>query len=106
MTYNKTIEGNGDQFYGMLLSWHIMVILLGLFAIFGNGLVLHASFGKKNILRAPVLLDLDMIIKSLAMTDLLIGLLGIPFRIIAVHFENSNTDWNEGHIKGIYLKAL
>ena len=57
-------------------------VLFGIAIIFGNGLVLYAGYGRRNILRLAVMQNFDMIIKSLALTDLLIGLIGIPSRIL------------------------
>ena len=60
--------------------WSMSVIFLciGGVAIIGNGLVLYAYYGSRNL---GILRELDGVIKSLAVADLLFGLIGIPSRI-------------------------
>lgn len=62
------------------LFWLIAVfyLVLALVAVIGNGLVLYASYGTTN---CGPLRHLDDAIKSLAVADLLFGLLGTPFLI-------------------------
>ena len=60
----------------------VFIIFAGLFATAGNGLVLYAAHGNKNI--GP-LRYLDNIIKSLAVADMLFGLIGTPLIIFAYY---------------------
>ena len=76
-------------------------LLTALVAIVGNGLVLYAAYGKKSLLRVKALRSLDIVIKSLAVTDLLVGLIGIPCRIIAINLQDfSKSDINVGRLVG------
>ena len=61
----------------------VLYPLIAMIAIMGNGLVLYAAYRKNNPMKFSVYQDLDIVIKSLAITDLLIGLVGIPSRILA-----------------------
>ena len=56
---------------------------LGLLALIGNGLVLYTSFGDLNM--GP-LRHLDNVIKSLAVADMLYGLLGVPCKVVADYY--------------------
>ena len=60
--------------------WIIALIYtwIGIVAIVGNGLVLYATYGSRNL---SMLRGFDGVIKSLAMADLLVGLVGVPIRI-------------------------
>ena len=60
-----------------------MYPLISIVAVMGNGLVLYAAFGKNNSMKFSVLRDLDIVIKSLAVTDLLIGSVGFWARRFA-----------------------
>ena len=62
------------------LFWVIGVfyLCLAMIAAMGNGLVIYASYGTRN--RGP-LRHLDDVIKSLAVADMLFGLIGTPFLI-------------------------
>ena len=78
-------------------------LLTAIVAIIGNGLVIYAAYGKKSLLRVKALRSLDIVIKSLAVTDLMVGLVGIPCRIIAIKLEDfSKSDINVGRIVGKY----
>ena len=78
----------------------VLGILVAMVAIMGNGLVLYAAYGKRNSMKFSRLRDLDIVIKSLAVTDLLIGLVGIPARALALWVEGY-FDFHEDHYKGI-----
>ena len=58
--------------------WCSIYLIIALVAVIGNGLVLYAALKTNNMSR---LRFFDGTIKSLAFTDLLIGLIGIPGRI-------------------------
>ena len=78
-------------------------LLTAIVAIVGNGLVLYAAYGKKSLLRVKALRSLDIVIKSLAVTDLIVGLVGIPCRIIAITLQDfSKSDINVGRFVGKY----
>ena len=61
----------------LMLSVYLCIALV---AVVGNGLVLFVSLTNRN---QGELKHLDCVIRSLAVTDLLFGLIGIPCRIIA-----------------------
>ena len=63
----------------LFIIWGILYVVIALVAAVGNGLVLYASYGNKNTGRLQYL---DSIIKSLALTDMLYGLVGVPCRIL------------------------
>ena len=78
----------------------VLGILIAMVAVMGNGLVLYASYGKQKSMKFSVVRDLDIVIKSLAVTDLLIGLAGMPARALAFWVEGF-LDLHEDHYKGI-----
>ena len=78
----------------------VLTVLIGMVAIIGNGLVLYAAYRKKNSMKFSVLRDLDIVIKSLAVTDLLIGLVGLPARALARWVEGY-FDLDGDHDEGI-----
>ena len=67
--------------------WSSLYLCLAIIAIIGNGLVLYAALKTRNLGR---LRFFDGTIKSLATTDLLIGLIGIPCRIFAIYFTGKD----------------
>ena len=78
-------------------------LLTAIVAVVGNGLVLYASYGKKSLLRVNSLRSLDIVIISLAVTDLMVGLIGIPSRIIAINLQDfSKSNLTIGHLVGKY----
>ena len=82
----------------------LLSILIALVAIFGNALVLYAAYGKRTLLQGTIVRDLDIVIKSLAVTDLLIGLVGVPSRLVAYRLHE-NYDWENDHFEGSYLRG-
>ena len=77
----------------------VFFLLIGAVAIIGNGLVIYAACRKNNSMKFSVLRDLDIVIKSLAINDLLIGLVGIPARVFAMWMAgnfNLDKDRDEG----------
>ena len=62
---------------GVLIS-----IVTSITAVLGNGLVIYAAHQKVNRGR---LRYLDSVIRSLAMTDLLFGLIGTPFNYFNIY---------------------
>ena len=82
----------------------LLAILIAVVAVIGNALVLYAAFGKQKLLRVKGLRNLDTVIKSLAVTDLMIGLVGIPSRLIATSFEDfSKSDLSVGRYVSKYF---
>ena len=65
--------------------WAIVAIysLVALVAIEGNGLVLYASFTRRNI---GFLRHFDDVIKSLAANDFLLGLIAVPCRLYQAYY--------------------
>ena len=83
----------------------VFVILIGIVAVMGNGLVLYAAYRKNNSMKLSVLRDLDIVIKSLAINDLLIGLVGIPTRPLA-NWNGGNYIWADEYDKGINFNII
>ena len=67
----------------------IVYLCMALVAVAGNVLVLHVSFSNRNY--GP-LKYLDCVVQSLAVADMLFGLIGIPCRIIGTNIA----------IRGVY----
>ncbi len=82
--YNPGYENN------IVLFWlyTTFFVLIGLITTAGNALVLYAAHGHKN--RGP-LRYLDSTIKSLALTDMLFGLIGTPLIMFAYYTGNDIT---------------
>lgn len=68
------IETNRGAFFAFIPIY----VCIGLGAIVGNGLVLHAAWSTKNL---GILRYFDSAIKSLAVADMLFGLIAVPLRI-------------------------
>ena len=69
-------EKHETSFYALT----VMYLCIALVAVVGNGLVLYVSYGKRN--NGPLRI-LDGGIKSLAVADMLYGLVGMPCRVIS-----------------------
>ena len=69
-----------------LVLWGLGVIFLciALLAILGNAVVLYVTHFHKN--NGP-LGNLDIVIKSLAVADVLLGVIGIPSRLVVSRYE-------------------
>ena len=67
-----------------ILFWVMVVFyaIVGTVSAIGNGMVLYASCGNKNIGR---LRYLDNVIRSLAATDFLFGVVGIPCMVFTYY---------------------
>ena len=81
-TTNGTEEEGLDGYHKyaeLFWSFVALSVLIALIAILGNGLVIYATYGTRNL--GP-LRYLDGVVKSLAFTDLLFGLLGTPLIIL------------------------
>ena len=63
------------------LFWvsNVVYLCIGMTSVVGNALVIYASHGHQNTGR---LRYLDDVAKSLAISDMLFGLIGTPLRII------------------------
>ena len=92
------------QFNRRRVGLYVLSGLICLIAIFGNALVLYAAYGKRTLLKGTAVRDLDIVIKSLAVTDLLIGLVGVPSRLLAYRLHE-NYDWENDHFEGSYLRG-
>ena len=57
----------------------VIYFCIALVAILGNGMVLAVTCGKKTNSRLKIL---DGIVKSLAVADMLYGLIGMPCRVV------------------------
>ena len=84
---SKEIEEPSIYQGNRLIFWVFAttMICIGLIAVVANGSVLYISTSYKN--NGP-LKGLDSVIKSLAVADMLFGLIGIPCRLIGA--------WNIG----------
>ena len=81
-----------------------LALMIAVVAVIGNILVLYAAFGRQKLLSVKTLRNLDTVIKSLAVTDLMIGLIGIPLRLIAVSFADlSKSDLSIGRLISKYF---
>ena len=67
-------ENNKALFWGSV----VVELCIGVIAIVGNGLVIYAAHGNNNTGR---LRYLDNAVKSLAVADMLFGLMGIPLKL-------------------------
>ena len=94
---NYLTEVQFNRFYNSL---SVLSVFISLLAIFGNALVLCAAYGKRTLLQGTVVRDLD--IESLAVTDLLIGLVGIPSRWVTAMIS-LKFDWENNHFEGDFL---
>ena len=74
---NKSLTSYEENLFTF---WSVAVIYtsIGIVAILGNGLVLSAIYGSRNL---SMLHGFDGVIKSLAVADLLVGLIGVPIRV-------------------------
>ena len=82
----NNVNGDNDTDLGWIgqathtfCLWGMLYLIIAFIAVVGNGMVLYASYGNKN---TGCLHYLDSLIKSLAVTDMLYGLIGIPCRIL------------------------
>ena len=79
---NNKYETEYEKHFTLFWSMVVFYLFLAVIAIDGNALVIYASHGKRNHSR---LRHLDGTIKSLAVADLLYGMLGAPFLILAYY---------------------
>ena len=84
---SKEIEERSIYQGNILIFWIFATTItcIGLIAVVANGIVLYITTFYKN--NGP-LKSLDSVIKSLAVADMLFGLIGIPCRLIGA--------WNIG----------
>ena len=61
----------------------VIYVCIAFVAVTGNSLVIYAAHVDKNLGR---LRNFDIVIKSLAVTDMLFGLVGMPCRIIGSYY--------------------
>ena len=84
---NNTIKNATKSIYeenkGVIWLFGAIYIVVALVAIIGNGLVLYAAHSNRNLGR---LRNFDGAIKSLAIADMLFGLVGIPCRIFGTYY--------------------
>ena len=88
----KEIEEPSKYQGNRLIFWVFAtaIICIGLIAVVANGIVLYITTFYKN--NGP-LKSLDSVIKSLAVADMLFGLIGIPCRLIAFWNIGSQNNW-------------
>ena len=77
-TVNANSGTRYEQNVATYWTYGIIYVLIGGTAVIGNGFVLLVTHGNRN---SGPLRHLDNVIKSLAVADMLFGLLGIPLRL-------------------------
>ena len=75
----STYEENPEIFWFFAITY----LITALVTVVGNGVVLYASCRSKNFSRLSFF---DGAIKSLAVADMLLGLVGIPCRVAGVYY--------------------
>ena len=90
-------ESTYDKIVVMFWMGVVLYLGLGILAFIGNGLVLYTSLGDLNM--GP-LRHLDNVIKSLAVADMLYGIIGVPCKVAADYyvgkcnyFYKANSKW-------------
>ena len=66
---------------GQFVAFTTVYVSIGLIALVGNSLVLYAAWSTKNL---GTLRYFDSAIKSLAVADMLFGLIAIPLRMVYI----------------------
>ena len=91
-SYFQTVSDNSSEIAGgnvqeinlsRFLAVSSIYLVLALTAIIGNGFVLYSA--TKNVNLGP-LSHMDDVIKSLAVADMLYGLLGVPLNLINYYY--------------------
>ena len=84
--FSTTISNSSTYHGNELVFWGIatIMILIGFIAAVSNGLVLYITAYHKN--QGP-LKSFDSIIKSLAVADMLFGIIGIPSRLLSAYYK-------------------
>ena len=109
LTSTNSPTSSNETNIGTFLAFTTIYVCIGLGAIVGNGLVLHAAWSTKNL---GILRYFDSSIKSLAVADMLFGLIAVPLRIthIGIHCNIKNitniTIHNCKYIKPNIFKLL
>ena len=75
---------NYEKYTGLFWAFAAITFIVALMAKLGNGFVLLITYGNRNSGR---LRYLDNAIISLAVADMLIGLIGIPCRIVVYYLR-------------------
>jgi hypothetical protein len=85
---NNTLQIHVGQF----VAFTTIYVFIGLIALIGNSLVLYAAWRTKNL---GTLRYFDSAIKSLAVADMLFGLIAIPLRMVYIgkRFNILNTTY-------------
>ena len=80
--YSEGVTSSPEMDYDKGLFWASVAfyVCISLVTVIGNGLVIYAAYGNRNTGR---LRYLDDVIKSLAVADMLFGLIGTPFILIS-----------------------
>ena len=81
-TYRSEVENLPVTIYERHMTTFVVLTIvylcIAVLAVIGNSLVLYSAYGNKNRGR---LRYLDDVVKSLAVADMLFGLVGVPCRI-------------------------
>ena len=76
-------ESTYDKIFALFWIGAALYLFLGIVATIGNGLVLYTALGEFNM--GP-LGHLNNVIKSLAVADMLYGLIGVPCKLSADYY--------------------
>ena len=72
---HSEVESAYERYKGVVWATNAVYLCIAVVAVIGNGLVIYAAYGNKNTGR---LSSLDDVVKSLALADMIFGLVGIP----------------------------
>jgi hypothetical protein len=96
--------GNAEEFQlNLFLMGSIIYLGLAFVAVIGNGLVLYIAANNINL---GHLQDMDDVIKSLAVADMLYGLLGVPSNLINNYYLSKYCVLGEWIIDIVYQLFL
>ena len=65
-TTNTVTEGQIGGIW--VISWYLVVVLIGIIAVLGNSLVLYVAYRNKILVRRTALREIEAVIISLAAT--------------------------------------
>ena len=78
----RSPETEYDKYTGWFWTMVAFYVCIAVVTAIGNGLVIYAAYGNRNTGR---LRYLDDVIKSLAVADMLFGLIGTPFLLVSYY---------------------
>lgn len=72
-----------ERYKALFLGTGVVYLCIAVMAVIGNGLVLYAAYGNRNTGR---LRHIDGVVKSLAVADMLFGLIGVPCKLTSDYY--------------------